>query len=243
MPLKRIQELFVESVRSQSHPEELLTLISPGGSLTNQEALSVYSNDYKARMQEALGKNYEATWLISGDEDFFKYADEYIKLYPSTLRSLTTFGESFPDFLANRVIDLEIVQMAQFERDFWTLFHASSNPPFELTQRIIETAEFDLSMIQLFDSEMRLDLIWQHREGGSDGFSDVNIYDSCFLALFKADEKVELNILSQETHELLKELKEKRRIPDLSVKEYSPISWAQCLAILKFAKIKPKFVP
>ena len=76
MQLRRIQELFVESTRTQTESADLVALIEAGGSLTNEEALKVYSLDYKARMQEALGQNYEATWLVLGDDEFLSYAEK-----------------------------------------------------------------------------------------------------------------------------------------------------------------------
>lgn len=237
MQLKKIQELFVDSVRSQTHSVELVGMIDPGGSLTRKEALGVYALDYKARMQEALGKNYEATWLVLGDDEFLAYAEEYISTYPSDLTNLTTYGDFFPDLLSLKEVVLEVVQMAIFERDFWKCFHAPSSTLLAITAEMLEFSHFNLSVIHIFESEMRLDRIWQNRELGSEALGEVEIYELCHLVLFKAGDKVDVKKLSQDAYELLGKLKEEGRIILLPKKEYDPSVWAEIIAVLKFSTL------
>src|SRR4051812_17487252 len=93
------QKIFLDAILGSEVDDNLLANIKPAGSLSNLEALNVYRGDYTARMLEALGKNYEATWVLLGDEEFMDAATRYIKLNPSTYTNLTTYGESFPNFL------------------------------------------------------------------------------------------------------------------------------------------------
>lgn len=234
MNLKEMQQLFVKSVTSGSLSSVLRESISPGGSLTNESALNVYSMDYKARMQEALGKNYEATWLVMGDEDFVDLCQKYIVEHPSHLSNLTTYGDSFPEFIKKSGSELEIIQMSLFERQFWTCFHAEDKPPKTITEELLTTGTFSLDAISLFDSALRLDLIWAKREEGSEAFEGIEPYTQCFLAVYKAFEKVEVKKLLPESYLILSELKEVTKISELTPKEYSPEIWAEVLSVLSF---------
>ncbi|MBY0517572.1 MAG: DNA-binding domain-containing protein [Bacteriovoracaceae bacterium] len=240
MQLKKIQQLFVDTVTSRVSSVELVGIIDPGGSLTAEGALKVYAMDYKARMQEALGKNYEATWLVLGDDEFLTYAEEYISLYPSDLTNLTSYGDHFPNLLTSKEVAHEVYQMAVFEREFWRFFHANQSPPIELTQEVLGNAYFDLSGIIFFETEMRLDIIWQNRELGSESLGEFDLYEICYLAMFKAGEKVEVKKLSKKAYQLLEGLKEVGRVLELSAGEYDPNEWAEALSVLMFSKLVVK---
>jgi hypothetical protein len=234
MNLKEMQKLFVEYVTLGTLSSELMEGIYPGGNLTNESALGVYSMDYKARMLEAVGKNYEATWLLMGDEGFLELSQKYIHQHPSELSNLTTYGESFPEFMGGSGVELEIVQMSLFERQFWRYFHASDKQPTAMTEELLTTGIFNLDAITLFDSELRLDLIWARREEGSEAFEGIEPYAQCFLALYKSFEKVEVKKLLPESYQILLELNEVKKISELTPKEYSPEIWAEVLSVLSF---------
>jgi hypothetical protein len=234
MQLKKFQELFVGSITLQKKSNEIEELINPVGSLTHYEALKVYSMDYQARMQEALGKNYEATWLVLGDDEFLECTREYIANYPSELTNLTSYGDNFPDLLTSKEIDLEVVQMATFEREFWRCFHAMDCPAFEINQTVLQLSSFDLSSIRLFESDMRLDAIWQNREKGSEALSEIDVYEKCYLALYKANEKVEVKILSLGAYQILLDLKKVGEISKLTAGNYSSEDWAKTLSVLMY---------
>jgi hypothetical protein len=236
MQLRKLQELFVESVRSQTESAELLELIEASGTLTNQEAIQVYSSDYSARMQEALGQNYEATWLVLGDDEFLALAEKYVMNYPSDLTNLTTYGEYFSELLAANAVDEDVIQLAIFEREFWKYFHSPDVSPVEISSRTLELASFDLSAIRFFKSELRLDLIWKNRELGSEAFEEIEVYETCQLALYKAEEKVEIKRLSTDAHKILVELKEVGRILDISPGDYAASVWSEVLGVLRFSR-------
>ncbi len=238
MELKNIQQSFVAAVTSGNESQDLLALIEPGGSLSCMEAVEVYVQDYKARMQEALGTNFEATWLVMGDDEFLEYAQEYIYANPSALTNLTNFGEGFIELLKTKDVSDEVIQMALFETEFWKCFHAPDASVIDLVKDDIENAAFDLSSIQLFEADIRLDVVWENREGGSDGLDDIDLYERSYFALYKAGSKVEVNKLSALVFGLLKELKEVGRISSLTPREYSPQEWAEAFLVLRFSEIK-----
>ena len=128
MDLKELQLIFSSVVTGQDENykrDHLAGLISGGGTLNPDDAITVYAQDYQARLRDALSQNYEATWLIMGDEEFFEYADIYIRKYPSHLSNLTNYGEEFPELLGTNPELVDASKMAMFERAFWRAFHLS----------------------------------------------------------------------------------------------------------------------
>lgn len=237
MQLKKFQDSFVNMVTAQMQENELLEMIIPSGQLTEKEAIEVYSLDYSARLQEAMGSNYEATWLLLGDEDFFELSQNFIKSNPSHEDSLTNYGENFPEFLLLHSVDFEIIQMAQFERCFWKLFHSAHQNDVIITQEHLENSTFKLDEIYLYETDLRLDLIWQSREKEMDALSELNLYEKSYFVLFKKFEKVEILKISDSAYLLLKELKEVQIIKKMSSTESDPQVWAEVLSILKFAEL------
>ena len=77
--MKKFQKNFVNGVVNGNLSEYLESKIIPVGSLNQKQVLQVYTNDYYARLTEALGESFEAIWAVLGDEEFFKVCHEYIK--------------------------------------------------------------------------------------------------------------------------------------------------------------------
>ena len=85
MNLKSFQSLFLNSV-SNLDQLDICRHIKPGGTLNVEQAMSVYRNDYYARLSEALGEHYESIWFVVGDDEFSRLTRSYIDLYPSSVR-------------------------------------------------------------------------------------------------------------------------------------------------------------
>ncbi len=123
--LREFQERFIHSVQGRGNT--ILDYIAPGGKLTREDSISVYSSDYYARLQDALGENYEAVWAVVGDEEFYSLGQKYIRSHPSTLKDLTSYGNKFHDFLSKLEISKDypfLVELAKFETEFWSVFHS-----------------------------------------------------------------------------------------------------------------------
>ncbi|MBY0414908.1 MAG: DNA-binding domain-containing protein, partial [Bdellovibrionales bacterium] len=173
MKLKFFQEEFTNLVLSPSATCSLS--FRPEGKLNDNEAINVYRNDYEARMIEALGSNFEATWLMLGDDDFFAIGKKYITHYPSTFKSLMHFGHQFPQFLKMEKFDESVVIMAQFESFFWKLFHAKEKDQIVLTQELVTNGTFNLESIGLFQASARIDEIWIHRKDSSSSLEKIDL--------------------------------------------------------------------
>ncbi len=212
-------------------------LISPAGSLTSEESIKVYQQDYSARLFEAISKNYEATWVVLGDEDFIKLANRYTELYPSKSYSLNFYGDSFPEFLEKAEdIPLLCIQMAYFERAFWKFFHSDINIKKTLEINELASTEFILEDIELFESDADLKLIWDNKETGLNEELQELLFGEFFYTLFKANNKVEIDLITKNQYHFLKQLKERRFIEKIDITDLSLEDWSVLFKILSFRK-------
>lgn len=239
MDLKELQTMFCSLVTKQEeksfNKEDLLNIITGGGSLNSENALDVYSQDYQARMRDALSQNYEATWLFMGDEEFFECADKYIQSYPSHLLNLTNYGEEFPEMLEENSELIDASKMAMFERAFWQNFHKGDKAVIHIDEEMIKNGEFDLSNFAFIESEMRLDLVWTHREEGSNVLAELEIYEQSYFLIYKALDLVEIRRVSEIIYSFLKNLKECRNIANVKERDISPEMWVEIFGILRFS--------
>jgi hypothetical protein len=244
MELKLLQKILCQSIQSnpeQNNFEEIKHLLVGAGDLSLADAIDVYSSDYKARMREALSKNYEATWLVMGDDDFFKIADLYIQSHPSSYKNLTAYGESFPLFISKQKDLEDASKMASFEQTFWSLFHSKDQKKLFLDEKKIITGEFNLENIKCIESDLRLDLLWKHRESSLQGNSDIleqlEIFEKTYLILFKAEDKVEVLKVSEASFAIIMELKDCKKITLLQEREVSNEVWKEVFEIILFSEI------
>jgi len=211
--LTQYQNQFIDEVfEKNSHPE-FMNNIDPIGKLNPREVMNVYQNDYFARLQDALGENYEAVWAVVGDEEFFKLGREYIEKNPSRAPDLTPYGENFPAFIKEHSLGEEfpfLPELAIFEREFWKLFHAA---PFHsefnfstLTEDILGQSRFEFTEnLRLFSWSLSLYDIWEQRhEGFNDGEFDFSAPQS--IALYKTTDGVKAWNFNQASSEVLKNL-------------------------------------
>lgn len=235
MNLKMLQEHFVHSLTTNSINKQLEKLVIPGGSLKIEEAMTIYRGDYQARMKEALSKNFEATWLFLGDEDFFRQAELYIFQYPSTLDNLTNYGEFFPEFI--KEVSLEASQMATFEKAFWKYFHSEDKTPFKLTPEFISESSLNLLNLTLISSELSLDFIWENRETVTGISEDLDLFEPSYFALYKKEEKVEVVKVLKVEFEILVELSMCLKISELAPRELKPENWSRIFEIVRYAHV------
>lgn len=240
--LSDYQKKFLDCILNQRTHEDLLDLIVPAGSLKKTEALAVYRGDYKARLTEALGKSYEATWLLLGDEEFLEVCGKYISTTPSTLTSLTSYGQNFAVFLEEHDFDEDVVELANFERTFWHLFNEAAKVSRTLDPECLETAGFDLSMdIHLFSASVKLHQLWLAREELKPSLTSEDIDGPQFLAVYKAGERVVVKELSELQYLILTLFKEMSYaavvFENLSVRNLSPtaVEWSEVFEILSFS--------
>jgi hypothetical protein len=244
--LGKFQKDFLDAVLGADPENDLLKMIRPAGDLSQLQAINVYRGDYSARMMEALGKNYEATWVLMGDEDFMDASKKYIDSHPSSHTNLTAYGKSFPDFLEEEFGD-DIVVMARFEKTFWRLFNLQANPPKVILAVDIPTIVFDIkNSIYLFHSTYKLHQLWQVREDNNSELSFDDFEGEQFLAVFKQGEKVAIKELSGTQYSILKcfyeyesALLSMENVENNNI-QGSESDWAQIFEILSYSQRKDR---
>jgi len=124
---KTLTRLFSERITSRQNNASLAKWIEPGGRLKDPEsALNIYDKAYIARLTEALGETFEATWMVLGDDGFFTLCEHYIRHTGSHSYNLSDVGTSFAGFIADTDLLSHfpfLHDLALFERLFEKVFH------------------------------------------------------------------------------------------------------------------------
>ena len=202
--LGELQENFLDAIKGGRSP--FSEAINPIASLTPTECIEIYSKGYFARLTEALGETFEATWWVLGDEDFFELAGQYIKTNPSEVFDLSEYGFGFPDFLASLKQNDEISflqDLAKFEWAFKNIFHKQNlQSPMVGWPAGAESTKLILSdSAMLLTSRFSVYEIWKRRAHPIETVGEVDWSQPEHLVLFKKDSQVNVRIL--EADELL----------------------------------------
>lgn len=208
----KFQNEFLKGVITKNISSGLLDEMIPIGKLTNSQVMEVYQNDYRARLQEVIGDNYEACWFVLGDDDFLTYSYEYVENHPSEYTNLLHYGDGFPEFLATKAKDVPFIkELAEFEKSFWYLFHQEDNHRYFTPQEYGESIfEKSLKLINenyfLFESEVELSQIWQMRKGDiQKSFNEIQNKE--YSLLYKNNDKIQIQVISEGLYELINKLK------------------------------------
>ena len=145
--------------------------IKDQGEVTPAQRLAIYHNAYRVRLRETLDTDHPILGTYLGDELYNTMVAKYIKLHPSSYRSLRQFGENLPTFLAEHSPFKEhpqIAELARFERFLLSAFDAADSKratPEQLTTLPPEewpALRFTFHpSVQLFISSYNVVEIWQ----------------------------------------------------------------------------------
>jgi hypothetical protein len=214
LTLSQFQHLFSQaSLRSEETPVDsgLLGEIIPGGSLSSDAALDVYRTGHIARLTEALGETFEAVWWVSGDENYFRLAKEFLLTHSSASYNLSDFGKSFPDFLAKTqpFPDLPfLADLARFEWVFKEVFHLpphTSLTPDHFQQHPL-SANLRLSFgpsVRLFQSSYSVYEMWKLRGTIQSSLPEATWNQPQYLLCYKQDQQVYIKHLNQPEYQIL----------------------------------------
>ncbi|EPZ50179.1 PF09836 family protein [Bacteriovorax sp. BAL6_X] len=244
------QNKFLKGVIAKDISEDIMTEMIPIGELSNEQVLEVYQNDYRARLQEVIGDNYETCWFVLGDEDFLDISLSYVESRPSEFTNLLHYGDDFPDFITSRVKEFSFIKdLAEFEKTFWHLFHQEDNSkafnPQELGEGIFETPLELKGTFALFSSDVQLSQLWQMRKGDSNKSFD-DIQGNELVILYKKEEKMQIQIISEGIFELISNLRSHETIisavEDIEEEKLSdPSLWSVFFNLLGYiAEVKSK---
>ena len=206
MPLSEVQNIFMDSLHSDS--SLAISLIDPMLNLSPQKCIDIYKRGYIARLTEALGETFEASWWVLGDEDFFKITRSYIQTTPSNEYDLSDYGKDFPLFLQlqNKLItDLPFIfDLARFELIFKDIFHKPNVQDTGLHKLAADHFEriFSLSTsAALFESEFSVYQIWKHKNKDIESLDTISLSSHQRLLIYKQNSQV--HVLTLEIDEWL----------------------------------------
>ena len=242
--LKDFQERFINSI--QSGKDSMGDLVTPGGQLNQSEALQVYRSDYYARLQDALGENYEAVWTVVGDEDFYTLGQGYIRKYPSDLRDLTSYGEFFVDFLksSDHLDDYPfLIDLASFERVFWSIFHTRRESyEVDWTKYVDSFSELYFSFssnLRIFSWNYKVKDIFEYRITGFTD-PDFDFETPQAIMLYKSGRNITIKEISPISYLIIKKLMEGKNlleVIDSSIVDLTPEDIQSTFSVLQTSRV------
>lgn len=151
-PLHKMQILFQKSIVQNFLSAELSSEISEKPPIDVPARLKIYQVAYQSRMTESLSDDFPYFQEKLGEERFAELIEKFIQNYPSKLRNLSEYSESFLNYLLEsyeeNFIDqngIEIVECAI--KDWLSLLAARSEALENILSlsEISDGAEFNLT--------------------------------------------------------------------------------------------------
>jgi len=209
--LSKLQEELLCALRG-SEQQKFLAHIEPIAELSTEDCLEIYSRGYYARLIEAMGETFEATWWVLGDDDYFELAKEYVQLNTSQVYDLSQYGEGFASFLALKQQSNEIpflVDLARFEWIFKEVFHCPDiNQPEDLFQESISELTHLIRSPSAFllKSEYSIYEVWKQRSQPIEALDDVDFFSAENLLIYKTSGRVFVRKMAAEVWGMLNSL-------------------------------------
>lgn len=209
--LNKLQETFLSAIKGE-RSKDFMDSILPIGKLDKQDCVDIYTRGYTARLTEALGETFEATWWVLGDDDFLALCADFISITPSFYFDLSEYGSDFPAFLKQQSQIQEIpflYDLASFEWAFKNIFH-SPNFIFD-NQKLVASlnvgVDLKLTLSKsafLFESEFPVYEIWKERTKPVDSLSHLDFSTHEKLLLYKRNSQVFIQSLTDDEFLVLK---------------------------------------
>ncbi len=202
--LKSYQEIFLNSILEEKDSSELMAEINPIGELSSERVLNLYRDDYKARLVKAMEENFKSIWFVLGGEDYFEVVSNYIDSHPSSHRDLGEYGESFPSFLRQSECRENfplIGELAQFEWDFWQIFHGEykdyGDPFIGVSETLLAKAHFQFHpSLKTYSWELALYNIFKNRDNLEVTLGVLDCQRPQCLLIYKSESEVQVKELN-----------------------------------------------
>ncbi len=162
--LAAFQSAFLENMQQRlqtpvTPSAELYQEIIPAQKLNPEQALQIYSQDYRVRLSQVLLDHFPATHYILGDDDFLALCREFIFVQPSRHYDLGQFGALLPVFLKTHPSQQErpfLGDLSSLEWELNQIFHQPQLSGDDLS--LMQTAADPGSLCFHFIPSLRL---WQ----------------------------------------------------------------------------------
>jgi hypothetical protein len=132
--LRELQGLFWRALVDPEATEGVLPLVA-AGRLPARARLGIYAGMYRARLLDALRRDFPRVAAVLGDEAFAALAEDYLAAHPSSHPSLRHLGGELPAFIAagsSRGLPPFLADLARLEWARVEVFDAPDRPPLSL---------------------------------------------------------------------------------------------------------------
>ncbi|WP_026972570.1 DNA-binding domain-containing protein [Aliagarivorans marinus] len=220
--LEQLQREFSAYLRRQD--EQVFELLAPT-SVSAQQAMQIYRNNYVASLSEALQASYPTVLQLVGEESFDSIARAYLAKFGHNSGDLNRFGEHFAEFTASlpelRSLDY-LCDVARFD---WLMEQVSAAPhsdtPFDVAalSSVSEAQFIDLvfnlrPQLALFASAHPIVTI--HQMVSEQQVEAIELNTSEYAALIKQpDFSVRVLPLSASEHRFLQHCQRQRPLAEL----------------------------
>lgn len=191
-------------------------LIKSSKRLSAQDHLAIYQRSYTSRLRECMSKQFSVLEYALGKDLFQAFADEYLRIHPSTNYNLVELGKNFPLYLEKSRPDKDaeveedwptfMIELAKFEYSINVIFDEESDGNYQLAD--IDTNEEQLNLIPvfyLFDFQFPIQKYYS-------AFSkelnpELPLPESSYLAITRHEYKLSIHNLNRGQFLFLKYLK------------------------------------
>jgi uncharacterized protein (UPF0276 family) len=155
--LEQQERLVRYCLSTESGPPEVAAAGEPAPDMLPTQGLLVYRHAYSARLAEVLAESFERVARYMGNDGFDEHARRFALAHPPTDRSLSRYGEDFPNFLlACHPLNPELFELAQLDWDLRTRFDAPDTPALTLESARADTAGAWLHVTPALHPNLRL---------------------------------------------------------------------------------------
>ncbi len=99
--LSELQESLYKIIRSQTKPDELLSLIIEKPPLSISNRIQIYQDAYRIRLFESIQEDFARVQEKAGPAAFKEMISHFIKMIPSKTKNLAEYSVDFPPFVEN----------------------------------------------------------------------------------------------------------------------------------------------
>lgn len=215
MTLAQLQHDFIASLLRDD--EVILADIAASEGIPSAAHMQVYRNNSFLTLTGILRNTFPATVRIVGD-GFFRYiTHQFIRLQPPTSGNMNTFGETFPEFIAQFEAANSVPYLPDIARIEWARHHAwhaehndriNMQALMELGEEALPTVIFTLARAcTLLTSTYPIYDIW--RANCSDNppinMADIkmNTAKPCHVLISRLNHEVQVTLLSAAQHAFL----------------------------------------
>lgn len=187
--------------------------VVPDG-LAPQARLAIYRNTASSALLGALRLTYPAVQALVGSEFFEGAARRFIEQRPPSSAHLDSYGESFPDFLAEMPEAASLAYLPDTARLEWAVnlvLHAPDGKPLDL-RRLEQLDEVDIRAARflpnpaarVLGSHFPVDVIWHAVLSRDDrALADINLdAGPVWLYAHRGASGVEVDRMAQEQYRL-----------------------------------------